>query len=86
MASGVVEAEQAPPPSPLVDFLIAEAEREPEIPAPDYKPSTVAFPKRPMSAAKILKEFANLGMEDDRAMGVFMDGIAAAERFHGIAE
>jgi hypothetical protein len=57
-----------------------------EIPAPNYDPRTVAFVKRPMSAAKILREFANLGMEDDRAMGVFMDGIAAAERHHGIAE
>jgi hypothetical protein len=44
------------------------------------------LPSKPMSAAKILREFANLGMEDDRAMGVFMEGIAAAERYHGIAE
>jgi hypothetical protein len=44
------------------------------------------LPSKPMSAAKILREFANLGFEDDRAMGAFMDGIAAAERHHGIAE
>lgn len=61
-------------------------EQAEEMPKPDYEPSTVAFRKSPMSAAKILREFANLGMEDDRAMGVFMDGIAAAERHHGIAE
>jgi hypothetical protein len=63
-----------------------EPKQAPEIPAPDYDPSTVAFVKRPMSAAKILREFANLGFDDDRAIGAFMDGIAAAERYHGIAE
>ena len=63
-----------------------EPEQAEEMPKPDYDPRTVAFPKSPMSAVKILREFANLGFEDDRAMGVFMDGIAAAERHHGIAE
>jgi hypothetical protein len=90
MASDVAEVEQSPetyrdtwtnPPSAEVEFKAA-----PVIPEPDYEPATVAFRKSPMSAAKILREFANLGMEDDRAMGVFMDGIAAAERHHGIAE
>jgi hypothetical protein len=67
---------------------VVEAEQAPEILAPDYEPSSVAFVlhKKPMSAAKILKEFANCAFEDDGPLGAFLDGIAAAERFHGIAE
>ncbi len=55
---------------------------------PGYDPSLVppVMPSKPMSSAKILREFANLGFDDDRAMGAFMEGIAAAERYHGIAE
>jgi len=82
MDSDIAEIEQGE----WSDAKTFECEQAPEIPAPNYDPRTVAFVKRPMSAAKILREFANLGMEDDRAMGVFMDGIAAAERHHGIAE
>lgn len=86
MASDVAEVEQGEW-SDAKTFE-CDPEQAQEIPAPDYEPSSVAFVlhKKPMSAAKILREFANLGMEDDRAMGVFMDGIAAAERHHGIAE
>jgi hypothetical protein len=90
MASDVAEVEQSPetyrdtwtnPPAAEVEFKAA-----PVIPEPDYEPATVAFRKSPMSAAKILREFADLGFEDDRALGAFMDGIAAAERHHGISE
>jgi hypothetical protein len=86
MASDITEIEQGEW-SDAKTFE-CQPEQAPEIPAPDYDPSTVAFVlhKKPMSAAKILREFANLGMEDDRAMGVFINGIAAAERHHGIAE
>jgi hypothetical protein len=84
MASDVAEVELAPPPSPLVDFLIAEAERIPEIPAPDYEPSTVAFPKRAMSVSQAMQEYADMDYDDP--LGAFLAGIAAAERFHGIAE
>jgi hypothetical protein len=86
MASDVAEAGfwNERPVSMAPAFL--NQKQAPEIPAPDYDPSTVAFVKRPMSAAKILKEFANCAFEDDRPLGAFLDGIAAAERFHGISE
>ena len=54
--------------------------------APECTEWKKLLPSKPMSAAKILREFANLGFEDDRALGAYMDGIAAAERHHGIAE
>jgi hypothetical protein len=67
---------------------VAEVEQAPEIPAPDYEPSSVAFVlhKKPMSVRKALSEYAGLGHDEDRYLGAFMDGIAAAERHHGIAE
>jgi hypothetical protein len=93
MASDVAEVEQAQPPapSPLVDCLIAEAEREPELEI-QFNATTEntawkrLLPSKPMSAAKIQREFANCGFEDDRPLGAFLDGIAAAERHHGISE
>jgi hypothetical protein len=84
MASDVVEAEQAGEWSDSKTFE-CQPEQAPEIPEPDYDPSTVAFPKRPMTLTDALMLFGRKDLEG-QYMSAFLQGIAAAERFHGIAE
>jgi hypothetical protein len=84
MASDVAEVEQGE----WSDAKTFECEpgQAPEIPEPDYDPSSVAFPKSPMSATEILAEFADSGLEQAYMLQAFIVGIARAERHHGIAE
>jgi hypothetical protein len=94
MASDVAEVEQSHGPSLSLDDMMKQFEHEPDVEIVFDDGSKLECAEirkilpsnKPMSAVKILREFANLGFEDDRALGAFMDGIAAAERHHGIAE
>jgi hypothetical protein len=83
MASDVAEVEQGVWSDEKT--FECEPEQAPEIPAPNYDPRTVAFVKRPMSASMAISEFREAGFSRDD-LAVFMSGIAAAERHHGIAE
>lgn len=79
MASDVVEVETHPDSRTYSEHYLESP------PKPDYDPRTVAFPKRPMSANRAISEFRIAGFSRDD-MAVFMAGIAAAERHHGITE
>ena len=81
MASDVVDAEQAPKPSPLLDYLIAEAEQSPAVDV-EFKAKTGHFP---MTITDALMLFGRKDLEG-QYMSAFLQGIAAAERHHGIAE
>jgi hypothetical protein len=61
-----------------------EPEQAPEIPEPDYEPSSVAFRKVPMTVDRAICALGEAGFSHDD-MPAFMSGIAAAERHHGIA-